>query len=35
MLRRIRFSRQKARQVHPSSDAKAQAAWVKKGCRAR
>ena len=31
MLRRIGFSRQKARQVHPSSDPKAQAAWVRRG----
>ncbi|MGI4798581.1 MAG: winged helix-turn-helix domain-containing protein [Janthinobacterium lividum] len=27
------FSRQKARQVHPSSDPKAQAVWVKRDCR--
>ena len=35
VLRRMGFSRQKARQVHPNADPKAQAAWVKKGCRTR
>lgn len=34
-LRRMGFSRQKARPVHPKVDPKAQAAWVKRGCRAR
>ena len=35
VLRRMGFSRQKARQVHPNADPKAQAAWVKRNCRAR
>jgi transposase len=35
VLRRMGFSRQKARPVHPNADPKAQAAWVKRGCRAR
>ena len=32
VLRRMGFSRQKTRPSHPRSDAKAQAAWVKRGC---
>ena len=35
ILRRMGFSRQKARQVHPKSDPQAQEAWVKRGCQAR
>ena len=35
VLRRMGFSRQKARQVHPNADPKAQTAWVKGGCRTR
>ena len=35
VLRRMGFSRQKARQVHPNADPKAQATWVKRGCRVR
>ncbi len=35
VLKRMVFSRQKARQVHPNADPKAQDAWVKRGFRAR
>ena len=35
VVRRLGFSRQKARQVHPQSDAKAQAAFAKRGSRLR
>jgi transposase len=35
VLRRMGFSRQKARPVHPNADPKAQAVWVKRGFRAR
>ena len=35
VLRRMGFSRQKAWQVHPNADPKAQATWVKGGCRVR
>ena len=35
VVRRLGFSRQKARQVHPQSDPAAQAAFAKKGCRPR
>jgi transposase len=34
VLRRIGMSRQKTRPVHPNTDLKAQAAWVKRGCPA-
>lgn len=34
VLRRMGFSHQKARPVHPNADLKAQAAWKKGGCRA-
>jgi transposase len=34
VLRRMAFSRQKARPAHPNRDLKAQAAWIKKGSRA-
>ena len=35
VLRRLGFSRQKARQVHPQSDPVAQAAFAKRGCKAQ
>ena len=35
VLRRMAFSRQKARQVYPKADPKAQTVWVKRGCRVR
>jgi transposase len=35
VLRRIGFSRQKARPEHPGHDPRAQAAWVKRGSRRR
>jgi transposase len=35
LLRGLGFSRQKARPVHPRSDPKAQAAWLKKGAACR
>lgn len=35
VLRRMGFSRQKARQVHPKADPKVQTVWVKRGCRVR
>ena len=35
VLKRMGFSRQKARPVHPNADPRAQAAWVKRGSRAR
>ncbi len=35
VLRRIGFSRQKARPAHPGHDPRAQAAWVKGGCPRR
>ena len=35
VVRRLGFSRQKARQVHPQSDPAAQAAFSKRGCKPR
>ena len=35
VLRCMGFSRQKARQVHANTNSKAEATWVKRGCRAR